>query len=109
MAMIVGTISIDPVTGATLSATGAAGAAFTSLLAKTVFGTLQTTNPPAYAAAKQQIADIAEAIATATAYLLSDGQLQGTVAPGIAVATTGTASAQAGATTATGTITGTVI
>ncbi|MFA5053363.1 MAG: hypothetical protein WC565_04855 [Parcubacteria group bacterium] len=109
MAMIVGAISIDPVSGTTIAATGAAGAAFNSLIAKADFGTLSTTNPPAYAKAKQQIADVAEAIATATAYLLSDGQLQGTVASGIAVSTAGTATAQTGATTAPGTVTGKVI
>lgn len=109
MALIVGTISIDPVSGTTIAATGAAGAAFAVLLAKTNFGTLSSTNPPAFAKAKQQIADIAEAIATATAYLLSDGQLQATVAPGIAVSTAGTAAAQTGATTAPGTVTGKVI
>ena len=109
MALIVGSITIDPVTGTTIVATGAAGAAFTVLESKTIFGTLAATNPPAYAVAKQQLADIAEAIATATAYLLTDGQLQGTVAPGIAVSTTGTAAAQTGATTAPGTVSGKVI
>lgn len=109
MALDPGSISIDPVSGTTIASTGAAGAAFDSLLAKTDFGTLSATNPPAYAKAKQQIADIAEAIATATAYLLANGQLQGTVAPGIAVSTAGTATAQTGATTAPGTVSGKVI
>jgi hypothetical protein len=109
MAMVVGTISIDPVTGATIASTGAAGAAFDSLLSKTNFGTLAATNPPAYAIAKKQIADIAEAIATATAYLLANGQLEATVAANIPVSTAGSATAQTGATTAPGTVTGKVI
>ena len=109
MALVTGTISIDPVTGTTISATGAAGAAFAVLEGDADFGDLAATNPPAYARAKQQLASIASAIATSTAYLLENGQLQGTVAPGITVATTGTAAAQAGATTGTGAVTGKVI
>lgn len=109
MAMVVGTISIDPVTGATIASTGAAGAAFDSLLSKTNFGTLAATNPPAYAIAKKQIADIAEAIATATAYLLANGEVSATVAAGIHVSVAGTAAAQTGATDAPGTATGKVL
>jgi len=109
MALVPGSISIDPVTGSTIAATGAAAAAFSVLESKTNFGTLASTNPPAYAKAKQQIADIAEAIASATAYLIANGQLEGTVAAGIAVATAGSSTAQVGETTAVGVITGKVI
>lgn len=109
MAMNPGSISIDPVSGETLVATGAAGAAFSVLIAKANFGTLPATNPPAYAKSKQQLADIAEAIASSTAYLLENGQLQGIVAAGIAVSTAGSATAQTGATTADGVVSGKVI
>jgi len=109
MSLLVGSISIDPVTGATISSTGAAGAAFDSLLSNTNFGTLAATNPPAYAIAKKQIADIASAIATSTAYLLENGQLEATVAAQIPVSVAGSATAQSGATTAPGTVTGKVI
>lgn len=109
MSLVVGSISIDPITGATISSTGAAGAAFDSLLSNTDFGTLSTTNPPAFATAKRQLGDIAEAIATAVAYVKENAELDVVVASMIPVSVSGSATAQTGATTSTGTGTGKVI
>lgn len=109
MALSVGSVTINPLTGATLTSTGATGAAFDVLEAKTNFGTLSVDNPVAYANAKTQLVAIAEAIATATSYLLANGELEGVVAAGIAVSTSGTATSQTGSTTATGEVTGKIV
>lgn len=107
MAMIAGSVTINPTTG-TATGTGAANAIFTALSAAQDFGTLASSNPVAYAAARAQLADIANAVAALVDYIKLNAVVTTTVASGIAVATAGTAAAQTGATTAVGTGTGTV-
>lgn len=107
MAMLEGTVTINSTTGAVTASTGAAGMVFDELKNNTNFGTLQATNPQAYAAALQQLAVIARAVAKIIPHIKSNAQLSGAVvASGIPVSTTGTESAQTGATTATGNVSG---
>jgi hypothetical protein len=100
MPMIAGVVTINPATGTASPKTGAAGAVFDVLDAGQDYGTLSSTNPIAYAAAREQIAVMARAIAALVPYIQTNAQ----VPLGIPVTTAGTASAQTGATTAPGTI-----
>jgi len=108
MAMLEGVIAINPATGVVTTKTGAAGEVFDVLVAGSDFGTLQATNPPAYAAALGQLAVMARAIAKIIPHIKTNATVSATVASGIAVSTAGSASAQTGTTTATGSATGTV-
>jgi len=73
-----------------------------------LFG-LGSVTPPSAPGAQQQIADIANAVATAVvAHVVANAEVEVTVASGIAVSTTGSATAQTGVTTSTGTGSGTV-
>lgn len=107
MPMIQGSVTIDPTTGAAVPI-GAAGEVFAVLDAGSNYGSLQSTNPAAYAAAREQLAVMARAIAVLIPHIQTNGVINTTVAPGIAVATAGTAAAQVGATTAPGTGIGTI-
>lgn len=108
MAMIEGTVTINPVTGAIVAKVGCAGEVFDAMDSTQDYGDTAITNPLAYAVARQQIANMAIAVAKVIPHIQNNGVVTTTVATGIAVATTGTASAQTGSTTSTGTGTGSV-
>lgn len=101
MPMLEGSIVINSSTGVVTTKTGAAGEVFDVLVAGSNFGTLQATNPPAYAAALNQLAVLARAVAKIIPHIKTNA----VVPSGIAVSTAGTAAAQTGATTAPGTVT----
>lgn len=100
MPMLEGTVTINPTTGTVIAQLGAAGEAFAVLDAGADYGTLSSTNPAAYAAAREQLAVLARAIAKVVVHIVTNAQV--TTPPGVAVATAGTAAAQTGATTAPG-------
>ncbi len=108
MTMLDGTIVIDPVTGATVTKTGAAGEVFDAMEANQDYGDTPSTNPPAYAAARKQIANLALAVAKIIPHIQANAVVTTTVASGIPVSTAGSATAQTGSTTATGTGSGSV-
>lgn len=108
MAMLEGSIVINSATGAVTTKTGAAGEVFDVLVAGSSFGTLSVDNPPAYAAALNQLAVMARAIAKIIPHIRTNGVVSATVAAAIPVSTAGTAAAQTGATTAPGSATGTI-
>lgn len=62
MAMVEGSVTVNPATGSVVKS-GCCGEVFDVLLAGSDFGTLQVDNPPAYAAAVEQLAVLARAIA----------------------------------------------
>lgn len=104
MTMLEGEVVINSLTGAVTTKTGAAGAVFNVLDGGTDYGTLSVTNAVAYAAAREQIAVQARAIAALIPYIKTNAVVSTTVST--TVATTGTASAQTG--TGTGSGSGTV-
>lgn len=106
--MVEGSIVINPLTGAFTAKTGAAGEVMDVLVAGSSFGTLQATNPVAYAKALEQLAVMARAIAKIIPHIKVNASVSSTVASGIPVSTAGTASAQTGSTTGTGSASGTV-
>lgn len=108
MPMLEGSLSINSSTGVVTVKTGAVGEVFDVLVAGSNFGTLQSTNPPAYAAALNQLAVLARAVAKIIPHIKVNAVASSTVASGILVATAGTAAAQTGSTTSVGTATGTV-
>lgn len=99
MAMLEGTITINPATGDAVK-TGFAAIVFDALEASSPYGSLAASNPPAYAAAREQLAVMARAVAKVIPYIVANAQV--TTPAGVTVATTGTAAAQTGATTAPG-------
>jgi len=110
MAMLEGTVTINPVDGSIIAKTGCAGEVFDAMEAGQDYGDTPATNPPAYAAARQQIANLAKAVAKVVPHIQANAvvstNVNTTVATGIPVATAGTAAAQTGATTAPGAGTG---
>jgi hypothetical protein len=100
MPMLEGSVVIEPTTGVALVQLGAAGEVFAALNSGQVYGDLATTNPPAYAQAREQIAVIARAVAKLVLHIQINALV--TTPPGVLVATAGTAAAQTGATTAPG-------
>jgi hypothetical protein len=105
MAMLEGTVTIDPVT-AVASGAGAAKEIFDVMDSGMSYpGTL---TPVAKAAAREQLAVLARAVAKIVPHIVSHAVVTASVASGIPVSTAGTAAAQTGATTAPGAATGTV-
>lgn len=100
MPMSEGTVTINPTTGAA-SGSGCAKEVFDALAAGQDYGDLSTTNPPVYAASREQLAVMARAMAKVIPHIQANAQ----VPSGIPVSTTGTAAAQSGATTSPGTVT----
>lgn len=107
MAMVEGSIVINALTGVVTTKTGAAGEVFDVLVAGNDLSSL-ASNPVAKAKALEQLAVMARAIAKIIPHIKNNASVSATVASGIAVSTTGTAAAQTGATTATGSASGTV-
>ena len=107
MPMLQGSVTIDPTTGADVSI-GAAGEVFAVLDAGSNYGSLPTSNPAAYAAAREQLAVMARAIAAIIPHIQANAVVTTVVAAGIPVATAGTAAAQTGTTVSPGSGTGTV-
>jgi len=105
MAMIEGSVTVNPVTG-TVTGAGCAKEVFDALVAPVSFPVGMT--PAAQAVAKEQLAAIARAVAKVIPHIAAHAQVSSTVAPGIPVSTAGTAAAQTGATTSAGTATGTI-
>ena len=105
MAMLEGTVVINPATGSA-SGVGAAKEVFDAMDAGQDYQGLSGSE---LAVAREQIAVQARAIAKIIPHIVANAQVTTTVAPGIAVATAGTAAAQTGSTTAPGTGTGTVV
>lgn len=97
MPMNEGNVTINGTTGAA-TGSGAAKEVFDALDAGQDYGDVVG---PDLAAAKEQIANIARAIAKIIPHIKTNA----TVPSGISVSTTGTSSAQTGSTTATGTVT----
>jgi len=108
MPMLEGSVVINSSTGAIITKTGAVGEAFDEMDGSTNYGALAVSNPPAYAAAREQIAAVCRAMAKFVPHTTTNAVVSTTVAASIPVATTGTAAAQTGATTAPGSGTGTV-
>ncbi len=99
MPMLEGSVTINPVTGVAVPL-GAAGEVFTALDSGSDYGDLPTTNPAAYAQAREQLAVMARAIAKIIPHIVLNAQV--TTPPGVLVTTAGTAAAQSGATTTPG-------
>jgi hypothetical protein len=106
MAMIESVIQINPATGTVITSTGAAGAVFDAMDATQDYGTLPAVNPPAYAATREQIANLARAVAKIVPYIQTSAVVSTTVASGIAVSVDPVT--HDGSTTAAGSGTGTV-
>jgi len=106
MAMLEGNVSIDPVTGNILTKTGCAGEVFDAMEAGQDYGDTPSTNPPAYAAARQQIANLAKAVAKVIPHIKSNAEVSTTVAAGIGVSVD--PNSGTGSTNSTGSGTGTV-
>lgn len=106
MPMLEGNIVIDPLTGNTTVKTGCAGEVFDAMEANQDYGDTPVTNPPAYAAARQQIANLALAVAKVIPHIVANAQVSTTVAAGITVSVD--PNSGQGATNGTGTGTGTV-
>lgn len=85
MAMLKGDIQIDPATGNIITSGGAAGVVFAAMDGKQNYGDLAVTNPPAYANARQQLADMALSIAELIPYIRDNADVSTQVAAGIAV------------------------
>jgi hypothetical protein len=85
MPMLEGTIQIDPVTGNIVVKTGAAGEVFDALESGQDYGDLAVTNPPAYANARNQIANMAKAVAKIIPHIQTNAVVSTTVAVGIGV------------------------
>ena len=106
MAMSEGTVTINPLTGATTVKTGCVGEVFDALDGGQDYGTLAADNPPAYAEAREQIAVMARAIAKVIPHIKNNASVSTTVASGIAVQVT--PATGTGATTAPGSGSGSV-
>lgn len=107
MPMLEGTIQIDPVTGNIVTKTGAAGEVFDAMESGQDYGDLAVTNPPAYANARNQLANMAKAIAKIIPHIQNNAEVSTTVAAGITVSVD--PNTGQGATNAPGTGTGTVL
>lgn len=105
MAMVAGSVSVN---GAGVgSGTGYAKLLYDALISE--FGLSPGSVPQNVPGAQQQVAKIANAIAsTLIPYVVANAVVSSTVASGIPVSTTGTAAAQTGATTSPGSATGTI-
>lgn len=104
MAMLEGVIEINPLTGATVVKTGCAGVVFDAMEAGQNYGNLAASNPVAYAEAREQIANLARAVAKVIPYIVSNADVNVTVPAGVAVQVT--PASGTGATTAPGNGTG---
>jgi hypothetical protein len=98
MALVAGTVAINQSTGAATGA-GLARVFYDALISEFAVSPAQV--PQSVPGAQNQMARMANVFATAIDYLVANGVI--TIAPGIAVSTTGSAAAQTGATTASGT------
>lgn len=106
MPMLEGTIQIDPVTGNIITKTGAAGEVFDAMESGQDYGDLAVTNPPAYANARNQLANMAKAVAKLIPHIQTNAVVTTTVAAGINVQVD--PNTGIGATNATGSGSGTV-
>jgi hypothetical protein len=106
MAMLEGVVTINPLTGAASPKTGCAGACFDVLDGAQEYGTLASTNPVAYAAAREQLAVFARAMAKVIPHIIANAVVGSTVTvTSVSGVTTGAGVSGPGAGSATGTIT----
>ena len=114
MPMLAGTVTIDPLTGSILIQTGAAGEVFGFMDDAQDYGDTATTNPPAFAAARQQVADLAIAVAQIIPHIQANAVVSTAVSTtvdvvSVAGVTTGAGISGPGTGTGTGSGTGTIL
>lgn len=85
MAMLEGTVVIDPTTGNVTSKSGAAGEVFDAMEVGQDYGDLAATNPIAYAAAREQIAVLAKAVAKIIPHITTNAQVSVTTTVGFPI------------------------